>query len=148
MSRDRALAPRSPPPRYLPGARYLTSTLTAWSISAGVEQDDGLDRGRARRRDGQRDGRRLDVARQVGDQVDVVVAEGEVERFDLAAVALGQATDRGGPTGAAFLDQTADPLGRVRHLPQIPGHRDLLIGCAHEVAAVSPSSCGRCSLYA
>src|SRR5262245_51757412 len=92
----------------------------------GREQhDDARFHGAAGLRD-ERDGRHVDVARQVHEDVKVVAAESEVERLQLPAHLPHELLDHIPALGAAFMEQTLQALLSVRALTKILWHVVLL----------------------
>jgi hypothetical protein len=64
--------------------------------------------------------------RQLGDDEDVVLTEGEVERLDLAPEALDGLGDRRLPAGTAVLHQALEAFSRVVAANEVLGHGSLL----------------------
>src|SRR6478735_8908167 len=122
----------NPPENPRPRAIRATQLAARWDVvdtqaegSVGLlnrEQLDGARLGTAGGTDRERDRRRALVVRKVGNDVDVVVAEREVERLHRPAHAVDHVADHISPRLRALRAHSLEAFERVVRLDQVLGH--------------------------
>src|SRR5262249_49853536 len=114
---------RAMPPPSVPGRTVPDLLLQRLVHLLDGEQDRGLDADHPARVDRERQRRRRDVVRQLGDADRIGVTERVVERLQTAALLLEQCLEIGASLAGALLDETLRAFGLVGSLEEILGHR-------------------------